>query len=105
ELVRDVTQYLADSLIETYANSNLGELKTSVNFFEQQMKQAEDDVERSTKALTVFLSKHPEFAMAAQQQAQASPFGFAPNPAAGMPLIAGTKLQRDPNTGKPAAPK
>jgi hypothetical protein len=67
DLVRDVTQYLAEELIEAYSNSSLTDLKTSVNFFEQQLKASEDDVERATKAVTVFLSKHPEFAMSAQQ--------------------------------------
>ncbi len=76
ELVRDVTQFLADSLIEAYSNSSLSDLKTSVNFFEQQAKQAEDEVERSTTALTVFLSKHPEFALTAAPGAT-SQFGFA----------------------------
>ena len=76
ELVRDVTQYLAEELIEVYSNSSLESLRTSVNFFEQQAKQSEDEVERTTKALTVFLTKHPEFALTSQPGAQ-SQYGFA----------------------------
>ena len=82
DLVRDVTQYLAESLIEGYTNSNLSDLKTNVNFFEQQQKQAEDDVEKATTAVTVFLSKHPEFAMSAQQMSVAQNSGLPTGPIA-----------------------
>lgn len=76
ELVRDVTQSLAESLIESYSNTNLTELKTSLAFYEQQAKASEEDVEKATTALTIFLSKHPEFAIAAQQPGTGAQLGL-----------------------------
>jgi hypothetical protein len=99
DLVRDVTQFLAEELIEEYASGNLGDLKMRADFLAKEQSKAEADLEKATRALTMFLSVHPEFAMEAKQQAAASPFGLAPNPAVGIPLL---PSQKD---GGRAAPK
>ncbi|HEX8796869.1 MAG TPA: hypothetical protein VF765_38220 [Polyangiaceae bacterium] len=82
--VYDVTKYLADSLIEDYAEGDLQDLKREADFLSQQEQGSLSGLEASTKALTEFLATHPEFAIEAQQAA-ATPFG--PSPTAGIPLM------------------
>lgn len=82
--VYDVTKYLADSLIDDYAEGDLQDLKREADFLSQQEQASLSGLEESTKALTEFLATHPEFAIEAQQAA-VTPFG--PSPAAGIPLM------------------
>ncbi len=79
-----VTKYLADSLIEDYAEGDLRDLEREADFLAQQEKASLSGLEESTKALTEFLATHPEFAIEAQQAA-GTPFG--PSPTAGIPLM------------------
>ena len=95
DLVRDVTQYLSEQLIEEYATGNLGDLKMRADFLSKEQNKAEADLEKATQLLTVFLSQHPEFAMEAKQAAASNPFGLPPNPAMGIPLM--PKQQADKN--------
>jgi hypothetical protein len=84
--VQQVTQYLADSLVEEYTSSNLGDLKRESEFLASQESSSEQDLEKATRELTVFLAAHPEFAQEAN--AASTPFGpaFGPNPTMGIPL-------------------
>ena len=98
DLVRDVTQYLAEQLIEEYATGNLGDLKMRADFLQKEQSKAEADLEQATQLLTVFLSQHPEFAMEAKQAAASNPFGLPPNPAMGIPLMP----RQAPDKSRPA---
>ena len=100
DLVRDVTQYLSEQLIEEYATGNLGDLKMRADFLQKEQSKAEADLEKATQLLTVFLSQHPEFAMEAKQAAASNPFGMPPNPAMGIPLMP----KQAPDKNRPAAP-
>jgi hypothetical protein len=82
--VQKVTEYLADSLIDDYAAGDLDDLRRDADFLEKQEHASLDGLEASTRALTLFLAAHPEFAIEAKQAA--TPFG--PSPAAGIPLMA-----------------
>jgi hypothetical protein len=82
--VYEVTQYLADSLIDDYAEGDLQDLKREADFLAQQEQASLSGLENATKALTEFLATHPEFAIEAQQAA-ATPFG--PSPMAGLPFM------------------
>jgi len=84
EAVRAVTQYLAESLIEDYAAGDLSDLKREADFLAHEEQGSLAGLETSTRALTLFLAAHPEFAIEAQQAAT-SPFG--PSPTAGIPLM------------------
>jgi hypothetical protein len=82
--VYEVTQYLADSLIDDYAEGDLQDLKREADFLAQQEQASLSGLEDATKALTEFLATHPEFAIEAQQAAS-TPFG--PSPMAGLPFM------------------
>ncbi|HZU83236.1 MAG TPA: hypothetical protein VE987_09980 [Polyangiaceae bacterium] len=83
EAVRAVTAHLADSLIGDYAAADLDELEREADFLGKEEQRALAGLEDSTRALTVFLAEHPEFAVEAKQAA--TPFG--PSPTAGIPLM------------------
>jgi hypothetical protein len=84
--VQLVTQFLADSLIDEYASGHLGDLKREADFLAQQEETSEDELEKATRELTIFLAAHPEFALEAKQAATVTPYG-QPNPVAGIPLM------------------
>ncbi len=83
ELVQKVTAYLSDSLIDDYAMSDLDDLRRDADFLEKQEAASLDGLEESTRALTLFLAAHPEFALEAKQAA--APFGSSPT--SGIPLL------------------
>jgi hypothetical protein len=91
--VYEVTQYLADSLIDDYAAGDLQDLMREAEFLAQQEQASLSGLDDATKALTEFLATHPEFAIEAQQAA-ATPFG--PSPMAGLPFL--------PRSSRHAAP-
>lgn len=84
DTVFDVTKYLADSLIDDYAEGDLRDLEREADFLAQQEKASVSGLEQTTQALTEFLAAHPEFAIEAQQAAT-TPFG--PSQTAGIPLM------------------
>jgi uncharacterized protein involved in exopolysaccharide biosynthesis len=87
QMVQNVTGYLADSLIGEFAAGDLSVLQREADFLGEEEQGALTGLEGATRALTLFLASHPEFALEAKQAA-ATPFGaFAPNPAAGIPLL------------------
>ncbi len=100
EKVRNVTQYLADSLIDQYAAGDLSDLQREADFLGEEEEHSLAGLETSTRALTLFLAAHPEFALEAKQAA-ATPFGpFGQNTgAAGIPLM--PKLPADSATSDP----
>jgi uncharacterized protein involved in exopolysaccharide biosynthesis len=83
DTVQKVTEYLSKSLIEDYAAADLEDLHREADFLAREEDRSLGGLEESTRALTVFLAAHPEFAMEAKQAA--SPFGV--NPTAGIPLM------------------
>jgi uncharacterized protein involved in exopolysaccharide biosynthesis len=83
DVVQKVTQYLADTLIDDYAAGDLDDLRRDANFLEKEENSSLEGLEESTRALTVFLAAHPEFALEAKQAA--APFG--PSPTSGIPLM------------------
>ena len=82
--VKDVTQYLSESLIDEYAAGDLLDLKHEADFLAGEEERSLSGLEEATKALTIFLADHPEFALEAKQAAT-TPFG--PSPTAGIPLM------------------
>ncbi len=83
DVVQKVTQYLSDTLIDDYAAGDLDDLRRDTTFLEKQEGASLEGLEESTRALTIFLAAHPEFALEAKQAA--APFG--PNPTSGIPLM------------------
>lgn len=61
-LVRDVTQYLAESIAEDYVGGSIGELRNDAAFLAKEVSTASADIDTSVKAVTKFLAQHPEFA-------------------------------------------
>jgi uncharacterized protein involved in exopolysaccharide biosynthesis len=82
--VNDVTLYLAESLIDDYASGDVRDLQAEADFLSQEEQRSVSGLEEATRALTVFLADHPEFALEAKQAAT-TPFG--PSPTAGIPLL------------------
>jgi uncharacterized protein involved in exopolysaccharide biosynthesis len=83
DLVQKVTQYLSDTLIDDYAAGDLDDLRRDTNFLEKEEGSSLEGLEESTRALTVFLAAHPEFAVEAKQAA--APFGQSAT--SGIPLM------------------
>ena len=84
DVVQKVTEYLAETLTLEYAAGDLEDLQQEADFLTQEERRALSKLEESTRAVTVFLAAHPEFAVEAKQAA-ATPFG--PSPIAGIPLL------------------
>jgi hypothetical protein len=84
ETVRGVTEYLSESLIEDYASSDLADLQRETDFLAHEEQRSLTNLETATRALTLFLAAHPEFALEAKQAAQ-TPFG--PSPGYNIPLM------------------
>jgi uncharacterized protein involved in exopolysaccharide biosynthesis len=76
ETARQVTEALADSMINEFANSNLSAAKQEVNFLAKQEERSAADFEKANRDLATFLTEHPEFALAAKTT------GFAANTSA-----------------------
>jgi hypothetical protein len=81
--VKDVTQYLSESLIGEFAAGDVDDLQHEANFLADEEERSLSGLEEATKALTIFLADHPEFAVEAKQAA--TPFG--PSPTSGIPLM------------------
>ena len=77
DTVQKVTQYLSESLIANYASGDLDDLLQEADFLAQEEQRSLSGLEESTRALTLFLAAHPEFAVEAKQPA-ATPFGQSP---------------------------
>ena len=97
DTVQRVTQYLSESLIADFASSDLADLLEEADFLAQEEQRSLSRLEESTRALTVFLAAHPEFAVEARQMA-ATPFGAGPG--FGIPVVprsaTATSLPEDP---------
>ena len=93
DVVQSVTQYLSESLATEYAEGDLEDLQHEADFLAKEEARSLAGLEAATKAVTLFLAAHPEFALEAKQAA-ATPFG--PNPATGIPLM--PKLSKDATT-------
>lgn len=83
DTVQKVTQFLSESLTLEYAAGGVEDSKRQADFLSLEEGRSLHGLEDSTRALTVFLAAHPEFAVEAKQAA--TPFG--PSPAAGIPLM------------------
>ncbi len=83
DTVAKVTQYLADSLIDDYAASDVDDLRRDEDFLAKEERSSLDGLEVATRELTMFLAAHPEFAVEAKQAA--TPMG--PSQTAGIPLM------------------
>jgi hypothetical protein len=94
DTVQRVTQYLASTLIDDYAGGDLDDQRREADFLAGEEQRSLVTLEEATRALTIFLAAHPEFALEAKQAA-ATPFG--PSPAAGIPLM--PKVPRDGQYG------
>lgn len=84
DMVQRVTQYLSESLINEFAAGDLEDLQHEADFLSKEEARSLSGLEASTKAVTLFLAAHPEFALEAKQAAS-TPFG--PSPVAGIPLM------------------
>jgi hypothetical protein len=99
DVVQKVTQYLSESLTTEYAAGDLDDLQQEADFLADEERRSLAGLEESTKALTLFLAAHPEFAVEAKQAAS-TPFG--PSPVAGIPLmpkVPGAAAAADPELG------
>jgi hypothetical protein len=67
DTVQAVTAYLSDSLIEDYAAGDLDDVRRDAEFLGAQEHGALAGLEEVTRALTVFLAAHPEFAVEASK--------------------------------------
>jgi Mrp family chromosome partitioning ATPase len=62
-LVRDVTQYLAESITEDFVGGSIAELKSDASFLSKEVDTASGEIDTAVKAVTRFLALHPEFAV------------------------------------------
>lgn len=61
DLARDVTQFLAESITEDYAGGSIAEVKADAEFLAKEVATASTEIDAAVKAVTRFLSQHPEF--------------------------------------------
>ncbi len=94
ELVRAVTQYLADTLVSDYTKSNATELQRSAEFAEGELKDTRAEFDAVNGKMVVFLDTHSYYAKALQ----------APSPANG-PMVPGSARAPSPMVGFGPAPK
>ena len=96
ELVRAVTQYLADTLVSDYTKSDATAKQHQADFDETDLKETQKAFDTANGKLVVFLDTHPNYLKAMQQ----------PSPANG-PVIAGgnPKGPNVPLVGLGPAPK
>jgi hypothetical protein len=83
DTVQKVTAYLSASLIDDYAASDMGDLRRDADFLAKEEQASLSGLEEATRALTVFLAAHPEFAVDARQAAAP----LAPGQPQGIPLV------------------
>ncbi len=86
ERVKEITQRLADTMIDDFKKGNLSTSKQQTEFLQAEEQRSEEELEAANRALATFLSQHPEFA----SETGNSPFtpGGAARPGAG-PFPAG----------------
>lgn len=63
EQAQEVTQRLADILVEETTRVRRTQAKITTEFLEAELKRAEQDVEKAEAELAAFLAEHPEFAI------------------------------------------
>jgi hypothetical protein len=83
QVAQRVTQYLADTLIADFAASDVTDLQRPADFLAEEERGSLAGLESATRALTVFLAAHPEFALEAKQAATGSFGSFGAGGAAG----------------------
>ncbi len=86
DTVQKVTAHLSSSLIDDYAASDMGDLRRDADFLAKEEQASLSGLEEATRALTVFLAAHPEFAADARQAAAPLAPGQANLPQ-GIPLV------------------
>ncbi|HTN89909.1 MAG TPA: hypothetical protein VL242_39810, partial [Sorangium sp.] len=62
EQAQEVTQRLADILVEETTRMRRSQAKLTNEFLDSELKRAEQDVEKAETELAAFLAEHPEFA-------------------------------------------
>jgi hypothetical protein len=83
QVAQRVTQYLADTLIADFAAGDVTDLQRQADFLAEEERGSLAGLETATRALTVFLAAHPEFALEAKQAATGSFGSFGAGGAAG----------------------
>jgi uncharacterized protein involved in exopolysaccharide biosynthesis len=66
ELAQKVTQRMADTMIDEFTKSNVGTAKQQADFLMAQESRSEQELQNANKALAIFLTLHPEFAVEAK---------------------------------------
>jgi len=96
EMAQTVTQRLADTMIDEFTKSSMGTAKQQADFLTAQEARAERELEDANKALAVFLTHHPEFAVEAKGGSAFGPTQGAPGmmPQQAMPVM--PNLPKDP---------
>jgi capsular polysaccharide biosynthesis protein len=101
DIARQVTESLAESVINEFASTNLSTAKQEVDFLFKQEQRSAVDFENANKALATFLTLHPEFAVEAKTSAfggAAAAGGAAGGGGASAPTM---NVARDPSMGDP----
>ncbi len=80
DVVRDVTQYLAESIAEDFVGGSIGELKNDALFLGKEVASASTEIDTAVKAVSTFLSRHPEFAVPATFGLSGAPKKAAADP-------------------------
>lgn len=113
DVVRDVTQYLAESIAEDFVGGSIGELKNDALFLGKEVNTASAEIDTAVKAVSTFLSRHPEFAVPASSGLSGTPKKAADPVDTGDPVLAAlyrqkARLEADlaatSKTAVPAAP-
>ncbi|MGZ3452575.1 MAG: hypothetical protein ACXWUG_06960 [Polyangiales bacterium] len=90
DLVRDVTQYLAESITEDFVGGSITELKADSAFLSKEVTTASGEIDTAVKGVTKFLALHPEFAVDLPAGASLGVSNVAKKPAPGeSPVTAG----------------
>jgi len=85
DIVRDVTQFLADSIAEDYVGGSISELRTDAVFLAKEVTAASGEIDAAVKAVTKFLAQHPEFATDLPQGANLGISAVAKKPTGAFP--------------------
>ncbi len=62
-LVRDVTQYLSDTLADDFVGGGVRELRNQAAFLEKEVTTANKNIDDAIGKVTLFLGAHPEFSV------------------------------------------
>jgi Mrp family chromosome partitioning ATPase len=62
-LVRDVTQYLSETLADDFVSGGVRELRNQAAFLEKEVATANKNIDDAIGKVTLFLGAHPEFAV------------------------------------------